>query len=80
MKNLDANGRVIRHGDRIKFDGSKLMGQAWIEYGCLQYDRSRNKWLFVPDVGDPHGAVIDYQPGGKRIFKYYTVIKEYMKL
>ncbi len=74
IKNVDCDGKPIKSGDRVEFNGSKLMGQYWIEHGKIEYDWSRNKWFFV-GAESTHGAVTDWSPR-KRIFKYYRRIND----
>jgi hypothetical protein len=74
IKNIDRNGKPIKSGCRVTFDGSKLLGPDWIEYGVMRYDRSRNRWLFVGNNGNEHAAVTDYELGHRCVFKYYEVL------
>lgn len=70
MKNVDRNGKPIKSGVRVEFDGLGLP----VELGIIKYDPKLYGWHFVADDGNIHAAVVEWRPG-KRVFKYYRVVE-----
>lgn len=69
LENVDRDGKPIKSGCRVEFDGLGLP----VEHGKMQYAPHYHGWLFLADDGNIHMPIIDWQPR-KRIFKYYRVV------
>lgn len=70
LKNVDRNGKPLKQGMRVEFDGLGLP----IEQGVIKYFPKWYGWTFVADDGNIHAAVVEWWPG-KRVFKYYRRIE-----